>query len=133
VEADARGLPLTQATFGQAMVTQLPTLPSAAVQARAHRAYPAFVRQHHFKLALRVRFPFTLRGHPLDMAGLDVLIIDRTLQLGNGTVSAQGPKAPGPWSWRWLSTAFLGSAPAGRLRRARRELRGPHRLPYHTS
>ena len=56
----------------------------------------------------------------------------QTLQLGNGVVSAQGPKPAGPWSWRWLSTAFLGSAPAGRLRRARGELRGRYRLPYHS-
>lgn len=55
----------------------------------------------------------------------------RTLQFGNGTVSARGPKPAGPWSWRWLSTAFLGSAPAGRLRRARRELRGQRRLHHY--
>ena len=57
----------------------------------------------------------------------------RTLLLGGGTVSGRGPKIPGPWSWHWLSTAFLASAPAGRLRRARRELRGPYRLPYRAS
>jgi DNA-binding CsgD family transcriptional regulator len=54
----------------------------------------------------------------------------QTPWLGNGTVSAQGPKTPGPWCRRWLSTAFLGSASAGRLRRARRELRGQRRLLY---
>ena len=56
--------------------------------------------------------------------------VARILQLSNGTASVQGPKIPGPWSWYWLSTAFLGPASAGSLRRARRELRGPHRFPY---
>ena len=55
----------------------------------------------------------------------------RTLQLGNSTASVRGPRTPGPWCRRWLSTAFLGSAPPGRLRRARRELRGQRRLPHH--
>ena len=55
----------------------------------------------------------------------------RTPKLGHDTVSVQAPKAPGPWSWRWLSTAFLGPVSASQLRRARRELRGQHRLPYH--
>jgi DNA-binding CsgD family transcriptional regulator len=56
-----------------------------------------------------------------------------TLSRGDGIVSAQGPKTPGPWAWRWLSTAFLGSASRGHLRRARRELRGACRLPYQTA
>jgi DNA-binding CsgD family transcriptional regulator len=56
----------------------------------------------------------------------------RTGQLGDGAVSAQGPKTPGPWSWHWRSTAFTGSPSAGRLRHTRRELRGPYRLPYRT-
>jgi len=55
----------------------------------------------------------------------------RALQLGNGAISAQGPRIPGPWSWRWRSTALPGSASGRHLRRARRELRGWHRLPYH--
>jgi DNA-binding CsgD family transcriptional regulator len=57
----------------------------------------------------------------------------RTLQLGHDTVSVQAPKPPGPWSWRWLSTAFLGPSSASHLRRARRELRGQYRPPYRAS
>jgi hypothetical protein len=76
IEADPRGLPPTQATFGDAVAARLPHLPGDAVKARAHRAYPAFVRQHHFELVLRETFPLVLRGHALDLAGLDFLIID---------------------------------------------------------
>jgi hypothetical protein len=76
VEADARGMPPTQAAFADAVAGRLPRLPGDAVKARAHRTYPAFVRQHHFELVLRERFPLVLRGHVLDLAGLDFLIID---------------------------------------------------------
>jgi hypothetical protein len=76
VDANIRGLPPAQSDFGKAVATRLPQLRGDAVKARAHRAYPAFVRQHHFELILRETFPLVLRGHALDLAGLDFLIID---------------------------------------------------------
>lgn len=74
VEANG-GLPPRQATFGTAVSAQLPELPARPVVARACRAYSAYVRQHHFELVLRERFPLVLRGHALDVVGLDFLII----------------------------------------------------------
>src|SRR4051794_29875209 len=76
VSADTRGLPPTQSAFGSAVASRLSHLPGEPVRARAHRAYPAFIRQHHFELVLREQFPLVLRGHALDLAGLDFLIID---------------------------------------------------------
>lgn len=76
VDWEPSGMPPSQAAFGRAVVARLPNLPADALVARAHRAYPAFVRQHHFELALREEFPLVLRGNALDLAGLDFLIID---------------------------------------------------------
>ena len=81
---DNGGLRPRQAAFGVAVAARLPTLPPAAVVARACRAYPAFVRQHHFELVLREHFPLVLRGHALDLAGLDFLIIEGRAAFGLG-------------------------------------------------
>jgi hypothetical protein len=53
VDANIRGLPPAQSDFGKAVATRLPQLRDDAVKARAHRPYPAYVRQHHFELILR--------------------------------------------------------------------------------
>jgi hypothetical protein len=70
------GLPPRQGAFMQAVADHesLAELPREAVIARAGRTYPSLVRQHHFELLLRERFPFVLRGHQLDLAGLDFLL-----------------------------------------------------------
>ena len=43
--------------------------------ARAARAFPSLVRQHHFEYLLRVRFQWVLRSDELDLSGLDFLIL----------------------------------------------------------
>jgi hypothetical protein len=78
------GLPPPQEKFAQVVADQLPQLPRTAVMARALRTYPAFVRQHHFELLLRDQFDLVLRGHVLDMRGLDFLIIQNGRAYGLG-------------------------------------------------
>ena len=69
-------LPPRQGMFMAAVAAHetLAGLPRDAVMARAGRTYPSLVRQHHFEFLLRERFPFVLRGHELDLAGLDFLL-----------------------------------------------------------
>ena len=59
-------------------------LPRNAVMARAGRAYPSLVRQHHFEFLLRERFPFVLRGHQLDLSGIDFLLFRANRGYGVG-------------------------------------------------
>jgi len=69
-------LPPRQGAFMAAVAEHesLAGLPRDAVLARAGRAYPSLVRQHHFEFLLRERFAFVLRGHQLDLAGIDFLL-----------------------------------------------------------
>lgn len=77
------GLP-TQERYLKAVVEAAPGLPELAVRARASRTYPALVRQSHFQVALRTYT--TLQGVHwiigLDMAGVDLLVLDRGFALG---------------------------------------------------
>ena len=57
--------------------SRLPGLRRSAVFARACRAYPSFVRQHHAVLALREHFPVVSWDRWLDqLQGVDVLVVD---------------------------------------------------------
>lgn len=53
-----------------------------AVRARASRAYPSLVRQHHFGLVLRERFPLVLHDESLDHHGVDLLVSDGEIIVG---------------------------------------------------
>ena len=66
-------LPPQQEVFARCVAARLPHLSLIPVVARAYRTYPAFVRQHHFGLLLREQCDLVLRGHVLDMRGLDFL------------------------------------------------------------
>ena len=72
----------TQRDFARAVADnpRFRRLPCEAVLARAARAYPSVVRQHHFEYLLRLRFPWVLPGDELDLAGLDFPL----LRLGRG-------------------------------------------------
>jgi hypothetical protein len=57
--------------------TTLPGLKLSAVRARASRAYPSFVRQHHAVLVLREHFPVVSWDRWLDqLQGVDMLVVD---------------------------------------------------------
>ena len=83
---DSNGIPPTQRDFARAVADDplVRKLPREAVLARAARAYPSLVRQHHFEYLLRLRFPWVLRGDELDLAGLDFLILRRGRGYGVG-------------------------------------------------
>ena len=53
-----------------------------AVLARAGRAYPALVRQHHFALVLKEHYPLVIRSEELDLHGVDLLVVKDGLAFG---------------------------------------------------
>jgi hypothetical protein len=77
------GVP-TEERFLKAVVEEAPEFPEMSVRARASRAYPAFVRQEHFRVALLTRSG--LQGVywiiDLDMLGVDLLVLDHGCALG---------------------------------------------------
>jgi hypothetical protein len=91
---DHNGVPPTQRDFARAVAEDplVRKLPREAVLARAARAFPSLVRQHHFEYLLRTRFPWVLRGDELDLAGLDFLILrdGRGYGVGLSTESEEG-------------------------------------------
>jgi hypothetical protein len=73
--------PPPQSTFADDVTNKVrskkPGLKRSAVFARACRAYPSFVRQHHAVLALREHFPVVSWDRWLDqLQGVDVLVVD---------------------------------------------------------
>jgi hypothetical protein len=70
------GLPPTQEVFATHVFQRVGIADPQGVRARAYKAWAAFVRQHHFELALRAHFPLVLRAHALDQAGLDFVLVD---------------------------------------------------------
>jgi hypothetical protein len=70
-------IPPSQGAFGDEVAGRVRGLPRSAVFARACRAYPSFVRQHHAVLALRGQFPVVSWDRWLDqLQGVDVLVVD---------------------------------------------------------
>ncbi|MCC6178280.1 MAG: hypothetical protein IT305_23500 [Chloroflexi bacterium] len=70
-------IPPSQGTFADAVIREVRGFPRAAVSARACRAYPSFVRQHHAVLVLRQHFPVVSWDQWLDqLHGMDVLVVD---------------------------------------------------------
>jgi hypothetical protein len=70
------GLPPRQEVFATHLYGLAGVKDPAGVRARAYKAWASLVRQHHFELVLRGRFPLVLRGHDLDLDGLDFVLIE---------------------------------------------------------
>jgi hypothetical protein len=71
-----------QSVFAQAVAALMDQGDNAAVLARAARAYPALVRQHHFALVLKEHYPLVIRSEELDLHGVDLLVVDDGLAFG---------------------------------------------------
>ena len=65
-----------QDVFAGAVAALLDQGDNEAVIARACRAYPALVRQHHFSLVLKEHFSLVVRSEELDLHGVDLLIVE---------------------------------------------------------
>lgn len=65
-----------QDTFAQAIAALMDQGDNPDVLARACRAYPALVRQHHFALVLKEHFPLVVRSEELDLHGVDILVVE---------------------------------------------------------
>jgi hypothetical protein len=89
-------IPPSQGTFAEEVTRQVRGYPRRAVFARACRAYPSFVRQHHAYLALREHFPVVAWDQWLDQhQGIDILIVDERglaagIDLSTDTALAHG-------------------------------------------
>ncbi len=66
-----------QDVFAGAVAALMDQGNNPAVVARASRAYPALVRQHHFYLMLREHYPIVVRSEELDLNGVDLLIVEQ--------------------------------------------------------
>jgi hypothetical protein len=69
-----QGVP-EQLVFARAVAALMDQGDNDAVIARACRAYPALVRQHHFSLVLKEHFPLVVRSEELDLHGVDLLVV----------------------------------------------------------
>ncbi len=65
-----------QTVFASAVAALMDQGDNQDVIARASRAYPALVRQHHFCLVLKEHFPIVIRSEELDLNGVDLLVVD---------------------------------------------------------
>jgi hypothetical protein len=89
-------IPPSQGTFADEVARQVRGYPRKAVFARACRAYPSFVRQHHAVLVLREFFPVVVWDQWLDqLQGVDVLVVDERglaagIDLSTDTATAHG-------------------------------------------
>src|SRR5919199_607427 len=96
---DHNGVPPTQRDFARAVAEDplVRKLPREAVLARAARAFPSLVRQHHSEYLLRRRCPWVLRGDELDLAGLDFLLLraGRGHGVGLSTETEEARRWPG--------------------------------------
>jgi hypothetical protein len=106
---DRNGCPPSQRDFAQAVANDpsIQSLPRPAVLARAGRAYPSLVRQHHFEYLLRGRFQWVFRGDELDLAGIDFLILreGRAYGVGLSTETERGRR------WHEVKDARHGELP----------------------
>lgn len=66
-----------QDVFAQSVAALMDQGDNPSVIARACRAYPALVRQHHFALVLKEHFSLVVRSEELDLHGVDLLVVDR--------------------------------------------------------
>jgi hypothetical protein len=71
-----------QSVFARAVAALMDQGNNPAVLARAARAYPALVRQHHFALILKEHYPLVIRSEELDLHGVDLLVVDEGLAFG---------------------------------------------------
>jgi len=83
-----------QMSFAHGVAALLKEQDNPDVIARACRAYPALVRQHHFELLLRERGNFSLVVHStdLDLEGIDILVVEEGIAAGL-RLSVQTPAA----------------------------------------
>ena len=70
------GIVPEQGAFAEDVAAQLGQRGNPDVIARAFRAYPALVRQHHFFLVLKEHFPVVVRSEELDFNGVDLLVVE---------------------------------------------------------
>jgi hypothetical protein len=89
-------LPPPQLEFAAIVADTMGQPEHPAIMARACRAYPSFVRQHHAELLLRERFPVVVHGENLDHAGVDILVVDRWFAVGLALMV----NTPGARTWR---------------------------------
>ena len=88
-------IPPPQGEFADEVTRRVHGHPRTAVFARACRAYPSFVRQHHAVLALRQHFPVVAWDRWLDqLQAVDVLVVDERgfaagLDLSTDTAAAR--------------------------------------------
>jgi len=71
-----------QSVFARSVGALMDQGDNPAVIARAARAYPALVRQHHFALVLKEHYPLVIRSEELDLHGVDLLVVDEGLAFG---------------------------------------------------
>lgn len=90
------GLPPLQCEFAAAVADAMGQPENLAIWARACRAYPSFVRQHHAELLLRERFAVVVHDEHLDHAGVDILVVDRGIAVGLALMV----NTPGARTWR---------------------------------
>src|SRR5688572_19331148 len=86
--------PPPQAEFAEEVARRVRGHPRSAVIARACRAYPSFVRQHHAVLALREHFPVVSWDRWLDqLQGVDMLVVDARGLAAGVALSTETTKA----------------------------------------
>lgn len=91
-------IPPFQGTFAEEVSRRMRGFSKSAVRARACRAYPSFVRQHHAVLVLREHFPVVAWDRWLDqLQGVDVLVVDHR-GLAAGLVLSTETKLARDWS-----------------------------------
>src|SRR3954452_21955476 len=88
-------LPPPQLEFAAVVADTMGQPEHPAIMARACRAYPSFVRQHHAELLLRERFPIVVHDENLDHAGVDILVVE----LGCAVGRALMVNTPGARTW----------------------------------
>lgn len=81
-----------QSVFARAVAALMDQGDNPAVIARAARAYPALVRQHHFALVLKEHYALVIRSEELDLHGVDLLVVDDGWAFGIA-LSVQTPAA----------------------------------------
>lgn len=79
---DADGFPPLQDAFAHRVARETPNVPPSGVHARACRAYPSWVRQHHLIAILREHFDRVIWSTEWDHTGIDISIAYRGLSLG---------------------------------------------------
>jgi hypothetical protein len=89
-------LPPLQCEFAAAVADAMGQPENRAIWARACRAHPSFVRQHHAELLLRDWFPDVVHGENLDHVGVDIPVVERWFAVGLALMV----NTPGARAWR---------------------------------